>query len=138
MKIFISYRRVEDNRSNIVYIIHDKLSAVFGKENIFRDTRNIIPGTEWEGRLEQEVNSCKVMLLVIGPDWTTLPDDKGNKRLFKAEDVTRWEVETGLNRRREEGISVIPVLVGGAKPPAREDLPETLHDLPRIQGLSLR
>ena len=57
-----------------------------------------------EGRLEQEVNSCKVMLLVIGPDWTTLPDDKGNKRLFKAEDVTRWEVETGLNRRQEEGI----------------------------------
>ena len=138
MKIFISYRRVEDNRSNIVYIIHNKLSAVFGKENIFRDTRDITPGTEWEGRLEQEVNSCKVMLVVIGPDWTTLQDNMGNKRLFKEKDVTRWEVETGLNRRREEGISVIPVMVGGAKSLAREDLPETLHDLTKLQGLSLR
>ena len=138
MNIFISYRRVEDKKSNIVYIIHDKLAEAFGKENVFRDTRDITPGTEWEDRLEHEVTSCKVMLVVIGPDWATLTDAEGNKRLFKERDVTRWEVETGLTRYKEGNVSVIPVLVGGARNPNAADLPESLCELSKLQGLPLR
>ena len=138
MKIFISYRRVEDKSSNIVYIIHDKLAGAFGKDNVFRDTRDITPGTEWRERLDKEVNSCKVMLVVIGPDWAGLADSEGNKRLFNEKDVTRWEVETGLNRRKEENISMIPVLVMGAKLPKAEDLPESLCELSKLQALPLR
>lgn len=138
MKIFISYRRVEDQASNIVYIIHDKLSEAFGEENIFRDTRDIAAGTEWREILDQEVNGCKVMLVVVGPDWASLADSAGEKRLFKENDVTRWEVEMGLRRRREENIALIPVLVRGAKLPGKQDLPATLHELSEIQTITLR
>src|SRR5687768_8157146 len=117
MRIFISYRRAEDNKSYIVGTIHEKLAKVFGKENVFRDTYHITSGTEWRARLDREVNSCKVMLIIIGPDWANLTDPNGKKRLFDDNDVTRWEVETGLRRRREENIAFIPILVTGAKYP---------------------
>ena len=91
MNIFISYRRVEDDKSYIVGVIHEKLSEVFGKESVFRDIYDIPSGTEWREGLEREVNSCKVMLVVIGPDWVNLANPKGRKRLFDPQDVTRWE-----------------------------------------------
>lgn len=131
MSIFLSYRRVEDQASNIVYILHDKLSAVFGEDKVFRDTRDILSGKEWRTKLDQEVNTCKVMLVIIGPDWVR------DERLQLVDDVTRQEVETGLQRRKKENIALIPVLVQGAKPPGREDLPATLQELSEIQAMSL-
>jgi formylglycine-generating enzyme required for sulfatase activity len=138
MKIFISYRRAEDNKSYIVGVIHEKLSERFGKENVFRDTYDINPGTEWRERLEREVNSCKLMLIIIGPDWANLAHPNGEKRLFDPEDITRWEIETGLRRSREENISLIPVLVTGASLPHKEELPPSLQELIKLQAISLR
>ena len=138
MRIFISYRRAEDKESNIVFIIHDKLSETFGKENVFRDTWDITAGTNWRERLDREVNTCKVMLVVIGPDWATVTDSDGNKRLFNEMDVTRWEVETGLNRRKDGNLTLIPVLVQGAKLPRKEELPLSLQGLSEIQTITLR
>lgn len=138
MKIFISYRRAEDNKSYIVGTIHEKLSRVFGKENVFRDTYDITAGSGWRERLDLEVNSCKVMLVVIGPDWANLAHPNGQKRLFDPEDVTRWEIETGLRRSKEEGISLIPVLVTGAGFPQQQDLPDTLYEMLSKQAITLR
>jgi formylglycine-generating enzyme required for sulfatase activity len=138
MKIFISYRRAEDNKSYIVGVIHEKLSEVFGKENVFRDTYDIPSGAEWMERLQREVNSCKVMLVVIGPDWVNLAHTNGKKRLFDPQDVTRWEIETGLRRSREENISFIPVFITGARFPTQEELPPSLHELLKKQAISLR
>ena len=138
MKIFISYRRAEDNKSYIVGTIHEKLSKVFGRGNVFRDTYDITSGTQWRARLDHEVNSCKVMLVVIGPDWANLADPTGKKRLFDDHDVTRWEVETGLRRRKEENIAFIPVLVSGTRLPRKEELPPTLQELSEIQNIIIR
>jgi formylglycine-generating enzyme required for sulfatase activity len=138
MNIFISYRRVEDKASNIVYILHAKLSDAFGEENVFRDTRDITAGTEWRAELAREVNTCKVMLVIIGPDWASLTGANGEKRLFNENDVTRWEVETGLQRRKKENIALIPVLVQGAKLPGKAELPPTLQELSEIQTLTIR
>jgi len=138
MKIFISYRRAEDNKSFIVGVIHEKLAEVFGKDNIFRDIYDITPGTEWKERLEREVNNCGVMLVIIGPDWVNLANSNGEKRLFNPLDVTRWEVETGLRRSREDHISLIPVLVTGAVFPQKEELPVTLQELIKVQAITLR
>lgn len=138
MKIFISYRRAEDNKSFIVGFIHEKLAEVFGKENIFRDTYDITPGTAWKERLEHEVNNCGVMLVIIGPDWVNLAYPNGEKRLFDPLDVTRWEIETGLRRSREENIALIPVLVTGAVFPQKEELPAALQELVKVQAITLR
>src|SRR5574341_697573 len=138
MKIFISYRRGEDNKSYIVGTIHEKLEKVFGKKDVFRDTYDISGGSEWRRVLEREINSCKVMLVIIGPDWASLEDPNGKKRLFDPKDVTRWEVETGLRRSREDNTTVIPVLVTGARVPKAEELPESLHPLLEKNVIHLR
>jgi serine/threonine-protein kinase len=129
MKIFISYRRAEDNKSYIVGTIHEKLAKVFGEKDIFRDIYDIHGGAEWRDVLNREINSCKVMLVVIGPDWANLTSPNGEKRLFDPNDVTRWEVETGLRRSTEENVTVIPVLVIDAKLPTAVELPESLRPL---------
>jgi len=138
MKIFISYRRAEDNKSNIVWTIHEKLAQAFGSENVFRDTNDIHGGASWRSVLEREVNSCKVMVVVIGTEWANLTNPDGQKRLFDPNDVTRWEVETGLRRSRDEGITLIPVRVLGAQIPKKDDLPESLWQLFEIQWKELQ
>ena len=138
MKIFISYRRAEDNKSNIVWTIHEKLAEVFGIESVFRDTNDIHGGSSWRSVLEREVNSCKVMVVVIGPEWASLTNPDGQKRLFDPNDVTRWEVETGLRRSRDEDMTLIPVRVLGAQIPKKDDLPESLWQLFEIQWRELQ
>lgn len=138
MKIFISYRRAEDNKSYIVGTIHERLAQVFGKDEVFRDLYNISGGADWKDVLGREINSCKVMLVLIGPDWASLAYPNGDKRLFDPNDVTRWEVETGLRRSQEGKTLVIPVLVTGAQVPRAEELPESLRLLLDKNVVSLR
>ncbi len=138
MRIFISYRRAEDDRSNIVGQIHEKLVAEFGVAHVFRDTRGIHGGQDWRSALGGEINTCKVMLVVIGPDWAGLTDATGQRRLMDPKDVTRWEVETGLLRSREGESAVIPLLVLGAKVPRQDELPESLWGLLEKNAVRLR
>lgn len=138
MKIFISYRRVEDQKSNIVGVIHDNLSKAFGKSNVFLDRNDIHSGMDWRNKLEEELNNCQAMIVVIGPEWASLKSADGTPRLLNHKDVTRWEIETGIRRSKEEKLLLIPVLVLGASSPSAQDLPETLHPLLGKQWLILR
>jgi formylglycine-generating enzyme required for sulfatase activity len=138
MKVFMSYRRDEDSKSYIVGNIHERLSAALGLQNVFRDTNNISGGEEWRSVLERALNECTVMLVIIGPDWTTLSLPSGQKRLFDPGDITRWEVETGLKRNKEKKATVIPVLVMDAKIPTTSELPESLHELLNRNVVRLR
>ena len=58
----------------------------------------------------------------------------GKARLADPEDFVRLEVETALRRR---DVTPIPVLVGGAQMPNREDLPEEVRALTRRNALEL-
>jgi formylglycine-generating enzyme required for sulfatase activity len=138
MRIFISYRRAEDDRSYIVGQIHERLAAEFGAENVFRDTSGIYGGQDWRSVLEREVAICKIMLVVIGPDWAVLTNAVGQKRLMDPNDVTRWEVEAGLQRSRAGQATVIPLLVLDAKVPMRDDLPESIQPLLEKNVVRLR
>jgi formylglycine-generating enzyme required for sulfatase activity len=138
MRIFISYRRAEDARSYLVGQIHERLASVFGGENIFRDIHDIHGGDDWRLILGWEIHSCRVMLVVIGPDWATLTDSSGRKRLMDPDDVTRWEVETGLLRSRAGEAVVIPLLVLDAQIPGRSELPESLWPLLEKNAVRLR
>ena len=138
MRIFISYRRAEDDRSYIVGQIHERLAAEFGAENVFRDTSGIRGGQDWRSVLGREIHACKIMLVVIGPDWAALTNAAGEKRLMDPNDVTRWEVETGLQRSQDGQTAVIPLLVLEAKVPKRDDLPESLQPLLEKHVVRLR
>ena len=133
MKIFISYRRADSKY--VVDRIRDRLIAAYGEEAVFRDIESIPLGMNFAEVLDEATSTCNIMLVVIGPQWTSITDAQGNKRLFDPGDYTRIEVETGLSH---EEILVIPVLVMNATMPGEKDIPESLANLRFRNATSVR
>src|SRR6266566_4210135 len=132
MKIFISYRR-EDS----VYIcdrVYAFLAQQFGQENIFRDISSILPGANFRKRLEEAVNICDIVLVIMGKRWLTLTDDFGRRRIDHPDDWVALEIGTALTR----GIPVITLLLEDMRMPHPDALPSSLADLPSYQALELR
>ena len=124
MKIFISYRR-SDSKIFTGRIL-DRLTRAFGNRNVFRDIEDISAGRDFRRALSDAVNEADVMLVMIGPQWASITDASGNKRLFDPQDFVRFEVETGLKR---SDVVVIPVLLLNTPMPASEELPPELREL---------
>lgn len=131
-KIFICYRRSGEG-AGFGGRIADKLVKHFGHAQCFRDIENIEKGTDFVESIKYATSICELLLVVIGPDWITLKDEQGNVKIQDKNDFVRLEVGTALAR----GIRVIPVLVGGAKVPSEEQLPEDLKPLVRRQSHEL-
>ena len=133
-RIFLSYRRADSQ--TITGRIYDRLVVVFGKDSIFKDVDRIPPGLDFPTVLQEAVNNCLIQLVIIGPQWTRIPDASGNPRLANPNDFVRQEVESALP---QEGITVIPVLVSNAEMPTREELPSpTLQLLTRRNAVRIR
>jgi hypothetical protein len=124
MKIFISYRR-SDSKIFAGRIL-DRLTQAFGRRSIFRDIEDISAGKDYRQVLKDAVNEADIMLVMIGPQWTSITDANGNKRLFDIQDFVRFEVETGLKRN---DMTVIPVLLLNTPMPSPEQLPSELREL---------
>jgi tetratricopeptide (TPR) repeat protein len=135
--IFINYRRVD-----AVYAVDQldqQLKLAFGEEVVFRDASSIAPGAVFPERIRRALDAARVALVVIGPWWlraTTDPSDSHSpRRLDDAADWVRIEIETLL--QRGDGVSVIPVLLGGASIPKPADLPPALAALSSRNGVTL-
>jgi tetratricopeptide (TPR) repeat protein len=132
-RIFISYRR-EDSAGHVLALL-PHLRRHFGGDRIFKDTDSIEPGQDFVTTIEQELESCSVLLAIIGRDWLKISDPRlGRRRLDLPEDYLRQEVATALASKR---ILVIPVLVGRATMPTAEDLPPDLVSLARRNAVEL-
>jgi tetratricopeptide (TPR) repeat protein len=131
-KIFISYRRADS--SDICGRIYDRLAQHFGKDAIFKDVDNIPFGADFPRHIESILAQCAVELVVIGPRWLEIRDDKGLRRLDDPEDFVHIEVERGLSR----DILVIPLLVTGATMPSADQLPPGLAELSSRSGIPVR
>ncbi len=136
MKIFISYRRADS--TYLIGRIKDRLVAAFGEQSVFRDLDDIPSGVDFTQVLDRETNECRVMLVIVGPQWAGITDADGNKRLFAPNDYTRIEVETGLKRLAQNRMTVIPALVMGAKMPAANELPESLEKFTKQNAIEIR
>ena len=129
-QVFISYRRADSSKwANRLY---NHLSMRYGKDLVFQDVDDIKAGDDWIETIRQELVSCQVVLVIIGPHW--LVDAKGHRRLDKVQDVLRMEIIEALS----SDSTVIPVLVGEAFMPSAEDLPDPLKQLTRRQAVHLR
>jgi formylglycine-generating enzyme required for sulfatase activity len=130
-KIFISYRRRD--RPQDALLIYKYLQAELGVTQVFMDEDGIQPGQDFVEVLERELNDCIVLLALIGPSW--LKKDKwfGKPKLSDKNDFVRIEIGTALNRK----LLVVPLLLGGAKMPSIQDLPEDLHALLKRQGIEV-
>ena len=121
--IFISYRR---NDSDFVAgRLAEDLSRIFGPESIFRDIDRLEPGVNYIDALDSALNSCAVLIAIIGPYWSTISDEKGHRRLDDPQDWVRIEISRAIARN----IRLIPVLISGAKMPQTTELPDDLKPL---------
>ena len=98
------------------------------------DVDAIEPGVDFVERIESAVASADVFLAIVGRGWVTATDARGQRRLDNPNDFVRREVGAALARR---GLTVIPVLVGGAVMPSPEELPEELSGITRRNALVL-
>src|SRR5512144_1193175 len=132
--VFVSYRRSDS--PSAARQIADALRAQFGSENVFLDTQDLRPGTDWHRDIEDRVRASDVIVAVIGPQWVTIADERGRRRVVQPEeeDVVRTEVEAALR----SGGRVVPVLVDDAELPPREALPRPFRPITALNAVTLR
>lgn len=121
--IFLSYRRSDaEGQAGRLY---DDLAGHFGQNTVFMDVAGIEAGRDFRQAIDRHVTSCGVLLALIGKEWVSATDAKGQRRLDDPNDFVRLEVATALKR----DIPVIPVLVRGAAMPQAAELPADCADL---------
>ena len=130
-RIFMSYRR-EETAYPAAWLF-DRLASRFGRDQVFKDVDSIEPGDDFAEVITTAVESCDVLLALIGRRWLTIADQDGRLRLDDPGDFVRLEIEAALARK----VRVIPILVDGARMPRAEDLPPSLAKLARHQALEL-
>jgi hypothetical protein len=130
-RVFICYRRQETAAH--AGRLYDAMVSRFGERNVFMDV-DLAPGVDFVQRITEVVSACKVLIVVMGPSWATVEDEDGEPRIVDPDDFVRLELETAI--RRPE-VTAIPVLVGGARMPRREDLPPELQAITRRNALEL-
>ncbi len=128
--VFISYRRSETTAW--AGRISDQLKAEFGDDHVFLDVRSIELGEDFEVAIEEMLERVDVVIVVIGPTWTSTEDDQG-RRLDQPHDRVRLEVADAL----ASDVRVLPVLVDGADMPDDDELPEDLRPLTRLQAIEV-
>jgi hypothetical protein len=126
--IFINYRR-GDTSTNASRLC-EWLSERYGEDQVFMDVDTLVPGRPWREAIERAVGSSDLVLALIGTDWLT----ELQRRKDVEDDFMRHELETALRR----DISIIPVLVDGAKMPRSDELPDSLTMLSEYQAFEVR
>ena len=84
----------------------------------------IDPGADFRTVLDEALATAAAMLVVIGPQWLSVTDKQGRRRLEDPADFVRQEIAENL---RSSSVRVFPLLVDGAEMPAEADLPESLN-----------
>jgi CHASE2 domain-containing sensor protein len=130
-KLFINYRR--EDTAPYAGRLYDRLIAHFGGDQVFIDIDQIDPGEDFVEVINRKVGACDIAIVAIGPNWLRPIDASGKRRLDDEEDFVRMEIVAALQRN----IRVIPVLVGGAQMPRKQDLPEVLASLSRRNAIEL-
>jgi hypothetical protein len=129
--VFINYRR-EEPGGHAKRLFHELVKR-FGRHKIFMDRYDIPLGVDFTQEIAERLRSCRALVVVIGPKWTSVIGRESRRRLDEPFDWVRIEILAALDR----GIPTIPVAVGGAKMPMVDDLPEELRPLARLNGIVL-
>lgn len=121
--IFINYRR-EDAAADAGRLFDD-LRRRCKDEHVFMDL-TIEAGKDFRAALSEKLETCDVLLALMGPRWLHVTNEAtGKRRLDEEQDFVRLEIETALAQQK----LVIPVILPGAKMPSPESLPESIREL---------
>lgn len=126
-RIFVSYH--QDDHPLLAEQICEYLEGSFGPRNVVRPF--IVSMTEGEAPLTPDtlrarVGQCDILLAIIGPQWLTLINSDGSRRLDDPEDPVTISLESALSRPR---FLVVPVLLAGATMPPADQIPPSLRAL---------
>lgn len=131
--IFVSYRK-SDARFGAA-AVYELLTHRFGKERIFLDNQSMLPGSIYPQRLREALNSVRVLLVLIGPNWLAIDPTSPNRFLIQHEnDWVRHEIRNAVARC----ITIVPVLLDGASLPGADELPEDVRPLVHRQFVEVR
>ena len=130
--VFISYRR--DDTAGEAGRLADDLSEAYGRSRVFIDVDSIPAATNFEDRIQEALDSCQVVFVLIGDEWLTARLASGERRLDAEGDYLRHEIAAALQR---SDVAVVPVLVEGAKMPGAADLPAEIAGLAKINAAEL-
>jgi DNA polymerase len=97
------------------------------------DVDDIKPGADFVQTLENAVAACDVFIAVIGPQWLSIMNDHGTRRLDDWNDFVRIEIASALKLNKV----IIPVLVGRARMPSPKELPDELVGLARRNAFEI-
>jgi len=128
--IAISYRRQDS--SSVAGRLYDRLQNEFGKGSVFMDFDSIPYGVDFRDHIKQTLQRAKVVVAIIGPDWSG-GRDLAKRRIDDPADFVRLEVASAL----ESGIPIIPVLINNTPMPDAQSLPPALEALAYRNGLAL-
>ncbi len=121
--IFINYR-VHDTAGETGRLV-DRLKQRFSDEQIFMDIDKIEPGLDFTKAISKSLESCDIMLAIIGPHWLGVNPANNTSRIKNPNDWVKTEISTALQR----DIRVVPVLVDGGQLPDADELPDELQPL---------
>jgi hypothetical protein len=128
-KIFINYRR--GDAPGYTQALYQRLKDEFASGDLFMDMEgHTKPGDDFVEALNSQVASSDVVLVVIGPRWADLLAARQNDK----DDFVAIEIKAAL----DQGKRVVPVLVGGARMPRRDSLPESIRQLAWLTAVDLR
>jgi len=131
LRLFVSYRRSDTEGS--AGRLADALARQFGSDRVFLDSARIPFGADFVRVVSDEIARSDVVVLVVGPQWVNVADDRG-RRLDHDDDPVRFEVLRALDTNRR----IVPVLVGGATAPRATELPEVLAPLATLNMVTVR
>jgi len=133
--IFISYR-ITDSLS-YANSLSLSLEKAFGEGAAFHDKSSLKPGMNWPQELANKVKEASVVLVLVADAGKWLAEDAttGSRRIDEPEDWVRKEIETALSDHKK---LIIPVLIDGARWPAKDALPDSIKPILDIQHKQLR
>lgn len=127
-QIFINYRR--DDSSGYSLALYNELLKWYDKKDIFKDFHNIEPGEDFEHAIDEALDRCGVLIVVIADKWTSLIAERVK---LNSPDYVNQEIATALLK----DVYVIPVTINGTAMPNEPDLPTELKKLTRRQSLNI-
>ena len=130
--LFASYRR--NDSTFVTERICDRLVARYGRRRVILDVDSIPPGVNFRDYIEGVIPCCKAVLAIIGPGWHLDPASDGRRYFDDPQDLVGFELGVALRNK----VPVIPVLVGGATPPAAETLPQELRAIAKLHAVEIR
>jgi hypothetical protein len=131
-QIFVSYRR--SDAEDITGRICDRLAHRYGADKIFKDVDSIRPGADFRHAISKAIDASDVVLVVVGKQWLSSANERGERRLENSDDFVRWEIECALRKRSR----LIPLLVQNAAMPQVDQLPESIQDLAFRNAIPIR